>query len=311
MGSFAHPVAASSPIIAIPQHAPPPTKFAMSPPEQAGAQDIAPAPAEGRRMAGRKRSRDEAAPNLAEEAPEPAQEVEAGWEYGEGMVLIKPVQGYVADASSQSGTWVEEQKARDQAAAATVVASQRPEIRSNKSQRMDHPAASSPGTIPVVNGRGVMAMDKASGQQIDLAEPATTSATDNASHPVVDDFTLHLGIGWRKISQDEHIQAAARGWSRYIENHYPLSAVTLRLESRGLQAYLVEATEGFFLFAEDLRQGQLVSTRADVALQNLKCSPPVFEGTEVLTAAESPGATAPSDAAPTFRVGLQTDTMMN
>ncbi|CRK39681.1 hypothetical protein BN1723_004597 [Verticillium longisporum] len=210
MASFAHPVAASSPIIAIPQHAPPSTKFAISPFEQAGAQDIAPAPAEGRKMAGRKRSRDEAAPNLTEEAPEPAQEAEAGWEYGEGMVLIKPVQGYVADASSQSGTWVEEQKARDQAAAATVVASQRPEIRSNKSQRMDHPATSSPGTVPAVNGSGVVAMDKASGRQTDHAAPAT-SATDNASHPVVDDFTLHLGIGWRKIRQDEHIQAAARG----------------------------------------------------------------------------------------------------
>ncbi|KAM0276922.1 hypothetical protein ACHAQH_006253 [Verticillium albo-atrum] len=285
----------------------------MPPFTHGGAHVAASAPSEGRKTAGRKRSRDEAAPNLAEEAQEPARETEAGWEYGEGMVLIKPVQGYVADASSQSGTWVEEQAAREQAVQAMAAAGaspHRPEMRSNKSQRMDQSFVLSPGVITTIDGSGAIAIDMASGQSSTFAAPPTPAA-DNASHPVVDDFTLHLGIGWRKISLDEHIQAAARGWSRFIENHYPLTSVTLRLESRGLQAYLVEAAEGFFLFSEDLRQGQLVSTRADAALQNLKCSPPVFEGVEVLTAAESPGAPTHSNTTHAFKIGLQTEMEMN
>ena len=41
----------------------------------------------------------------------------------------------------------------------------------------------------------------------------------------VDDYTLALGIGWTKIaSEDPDTQAAARGWVKYIENHYPAHA---------------------------------------------------------------------------------------
>ncbi|KAM0322951.1 hypothetical protein ACHAQA_009050 [Verticillium albo-atrum] len=294
----------------IPRQPPSETSFDMPSFNQGPTSATAAAPPRNFKTAGRKRSRDEAAPNLVEDAP--AQEIETGWEYGEGMVLIKPVQGYVADASSQSGTWVEEKTTRDQAAkaaASTVDAPHRPEMRSNKSQRLDQSTIPSPGMALAIDANGIIptnsAPESSTGFSASCAQPA-----DNTSHPVVDDFTLHLGIGWRKISEDEHIQAAARGWSRYIENHYPLSSVTLRLESRGLQAYLVEAAEGFFLFAEDLRQGQLVSKKADTALQNLKCSPPVFEGTEILTAAESPGATTNS-VVQAFQVGLQPDTEMN
>jgi hypothetical protein len=224
-------------------------------------------------ISGRKRSRDEAAVNL--DPPAKPHVKEEKWVYGPGMVLIKADAGYVADASSQSGTWLEEKHAADERRLQDEAAQREP--RSHKVQRV------------------VVADNAAAAPESSLA-PATLTAQDNKD-PVIDDFTLHLGIGWRKISDDEHIQAAARGWARYIENHYPVSNAHIRLESKGLQSYLVEASEGFFLFAENLRQGQFVSATVQGALKNLSTSPPTFDGATLLIATESPALSpsAPAD----------------
>jgi len=243
--------------------------------------------------AGRKRSRDEAAVNLdpPEKLVEPPviKEAEDEWEYGPGMTLVKRNTSYVADASSQSGTWVEEKAAEEQARkteaallAQEQLSQQRPSLRSHKSQRLNMTPTLSP-----VDG----AQNKRSSPTRDLVNPMASSS--DSLQPVIDDFTLHLGIGWNRISDEEGIQAAARGWARYIENHYPVTNATIRLESRGLQSYLVEADEGFFLFAENLRQGRLVSTKAEQAIQNLKTSPPTFEGPHTM---EARGTPMPADA---------------
>lgn len=234
-------------------------------------------------FAGRKRSRDEAAVNLDEPdkvvPPPKVEEPEDEWEYGPGMILIKKQTRYVVDAASQSGTWVEEKAAQEHSRKleeATIaqekLSQERPSLRSNKSQRL----TLKDNTLPV---------------QVEQpkASPGRDNSPEAPSHPVVDEFTVHLGIGWAQLSADEHIQAAARGWQRYIENHFPVTNAKIRLQSRGLNAYLVEATEGFFLFADDLREGRLVSRNAYCALQNLKSSPPVFDGV-TMTAAESPRA---------------------
>jgi len=181
------------------------------------------------------------------------------------MTLIKPSSRYVTDAGTQSGTWVEEKKAAQDAA----VKEARSLIRNPKLQRVSRAQPAGPTAIAE------------SPSKTDLKTPSNEG-------PTIDNFTLHLGIGWRRISEDEHIQAAARGWARFIENHFPISNARILLESNGLQSYLVEANEGFFLFAENLRQGQLVSQTAEGALQNLQCSPPRFDGMETLSAAESP-----------------------
>ncbi|KAF9869329.1 hypothetical protein CkaCkLH20_13196 [Colletotrichum karsti] len=248
------------------------------------------APSGNLRVAGRKRSRDEAAPNLVADEPEPHAEpkdLEEEWEYGPGMVLIKKG-GYVADASSQSGTWVEEKAAEDEARRTKEAITrlheqqQRPSLRSNKSQRLTQ--------------NDMPSFDIVS-QPVSSAPSTAPPPLENSAQPVVDQFTLHLGIGWRRVSEDHHIQAAARGWARYIENHYPVSSAIIRLESKGLQSYLVEAAEGFFLFSEDLRQGRLVSKDAEGALRNLKCCPPAFDGSETLAATESPSANGPPNLA--------------
>jgi hypothetical protein len=136
-------------------------------------------------------------------------------------------------------------------------------LRSHKSQRLDQAALAE---------RAIAGPAAAGGASL----PA-----DGSGQPVIDDFTVHLGIGWRRISEDVDIQAAARGWARYIENHYPISSVKICLESKGLQSYLVEAAEGYFLFAENLRHGRLVGRDVGAAMRNLQTSPPSFEGDEM------------------------------
>ena len=241
----------------------------------------------GSSVAGRKRSRDEASVNLdpPEKLVEPptTKEPEDEWVYGPGMTLIKKSASYTADATSQSGTWVEEQAAKEEARKAQAallaqeqLAQSRPSLRSHKSQRLD--MTGSANTDELFPSRR-------SSPTRDAANPMTTPS-DSLAQPIVDNFTVHLGIGWNRISEDSRIQAAARGWARYIENHYPVTHAKILLESRGLQSYLVEATEGYYLFAENLRQGRLVSVTADGALQNLKSSPPVFEGLDTMAASE-------------------------
>jgi hypothetical protein len=243
--------------------------------------DAPPPPPQRPSGAGRKRSRDEADLNVSEDLSEPTpiepiKETEDDWIYGEGMVLIKPGTGYVADASSQSGTWVEEKAAAEEEARKAAYQRQliqRPALRSAKSQRLEA-VAGSPG------------------KEYSVPSPSTSVCNVDVTSPppIVDDFTVHLGIGWRRISEDDHIQAAARGWAKYIENHYPLTNVAIRLESKGLQSYLVEAAEGYFLFDEGLRQGRLVSVNGEGALSNLKQSPPIFDGAVTMMAAETPRA---------------------
>lgn len=262
-----------------------PRSFGMAPNQFASLQNARP-PA-----AGRKRSRDEASDNLEPDVVPPSpEESQAEWEYGPGMTLIKPGSRYVTDASSQSGTWVEEKRAAE-AAARKALLEDRPILRSHKSQR----------TVAASNG---ILAPTISSTAPSFTTPITTSSPESPSAPIIDNFTLHLGIGWRRISEDVDIQAAARGWARFIENHFPVSNVHVLLESKGLQSYLIEASEGFFLFAENLRQGQLVSQTTDGALRNLQSNPPVFDGIESMVAAESP---KPVDIQPQ---GLLADTEM-
>ena len=243
----------------------------------------------GSSFAGRKRSRDEAAINLdpPEKLVDPPmiKESEDEWIYGPGMTLIKKSSGYVADASSQSGTWVEERAATEDARKTEQalilqeqLSQERPSLRSHKSQRLEMTT-----TLSTVAGSSSRRSSPTR-----EAINAMTVSSDSIAQPIVDDFTFHLGIGWSRISDDEHIQAAARGWARFIENHYPVTNAKIRLESRGLESYLVESCEGYFLFAENLRQCRLVSKTAERAIENLKCSPPVFDGPETMNAAESP-----------------------
>lgn len=112
---------------------------------------------------------------------------------------------------------------------------------------------------------------------------------DYREESIIDNFTLHLGIGWSSLSiTDPDTQAATRGWVKFIETHFPLSNVRIRLQSKGLASYLIESNEGYFLFGEDLKQGRLVSVDIEKTLVNLQGACPIFEG-ETMEASQSSG----------------------
>lgn len=211
----------------------------------------------------------------------PQREGEDEWVYGEGMTLIRPGgSNYIIAAGSQTGTWADEkaednEAAKDAAAAASLPSPDRPILRSAKSQKLNLTST------PSIAEEGI-------GSSSSVAMPGAGSPGKGGQEPTVDDFTRHLGIGWSLISADPDIQAAARGWARYIDNHFPVTDAKIRLQSRGLASYLVEAAEGYFLFGEDLKQGRLVSTSLEKTWENLRGAAPVFDGEGVMEAAETP-----------------------
>jgi hypothetical protein len=191
------------------------------------------------------------------------------------MTLIKPSgTGYLISPGSLTGTWAEEKVEEKMEASMPAINIDRPHIRSTKSQRLDF--TSTPVIAEEVMRNGT------------LSTPLTESPSNGITEPTVDDFTRHLGIGWSKISVDEDIQAAARGWTKFINNHFPVTDAKIRLQSRGLSSYLVEANEGYFLFGEDLKQGRLVSPSLERTWDNLRGPLPIFDGEGVMEAGETP-----------------------
>lgn len=194
--------------------------------------------------------------------------------YGEGMVLLSPNSGLSISAESQTGTWCEEKaEAVSQQPILTTVRPRLPASR--KSRRMDQKV---PDPLQLWDHKGSSA-------------PETPPKSYNP-RPTVDDCTYALGIGWTRVaSEDPDVGAAARGWARYLENHYSryIHDAEIWLKSKGLNAYLVSCREGFYLFNEDLLEGRLVGRTWQSCLQNLRSHPIAFDGDEALRAERTPG----------------------
>jgi hypothetical protein len=195
--------------------------------------------------------------------------------YGEGMVLLNPSTGISISAESQTGTWFEE-KGETETKVSTPFEGRPKMPSSRKSVRLDSAAPPPPRLDDIAAA----------------VAPESPPKSCSSSHPTIDDFTYALGIGWTKVaSEDPDISAAARGWARYLENHYPrrINGAEILLKSKGLNAYLVGSQEGFFLFSEDLLEGRLVGRNWESCLNNLRTHPIAFEGVEVLKAERTPG----------------------
>ena len=194
--------------------------------------------------------------------------------YGEGMVLINPSTGVSTSAESQTGTWYEDKLEAELLAAvevnklAAAQALERLVMPMRKCQRRDTSST-------------LDSFDNGQYNMIDVGK-------SGPGEPAIDLFTHLLGVGWACVGTDPDMQAAARGYAKYIENHYPLSTVAVVLKSRGLDAYLVQEAGGFYLFREDLSEGQLVGSDWEKCLANLQRSPIAFEGTETLKAVRTP-----------------------
>ncbi|ODA80513.1 hypothetical protein RJ55_03472 [Drechmeria coniospora] len=247
----------------------------LDPPSHEQADKYAPKPA-----AGRKRSWGEAT-NIPEPGPPTPAAIDphGGLACGEGMTPTESKSSILTDAVNPSDGWFSDEKTSDGQDATHQDAQRRINPASHKSQRVDHSIHESPALHPSSCDDG--------------GKRAGVEDSGGAGGLVIDDFTIHLGIGWRKISNDEDIQAAARGWARFIENHFPLHRVQICLESKGLQSYLVETSEGYFLFAENLRQGRLVSRSIEGAVRNLQQTPPIFDGEEFAMKCKNSQSTEP------------------
>ncbi|KAI9874558.1 MAG: hypothetical protein M1823_007656, partial [Watsoniomyces obsoletus] len=168
------------------------------------------------------------------------------------MILLNPSTGLAISAESQTGTWYEEKVEKDalvkEVEAINTANQFRPKFpASRKSMRLSQSSIKT-------DFASVM------GQQTAPASPPKTA--NASSRPEVDEATIALGVGWTKMaSEDENIQTAARGWARYLENHYArhIHGADFLLKSSGLNAYLVGAHEGFYLFSENLLEGRLVA----------------------------------------------------
>lgn len=253
----------------------------------------------------RKRSREEAlldedaqgdqanAPNApAASTPAPAVEEPI---YGEGMVLLNPHTGMALSAESQTGTWYEE-KVECAAAAAPPLSSRSvpadsSDYPSRKAQRLD---ASAPGLDDISLASIRQRLHGSWDDQRPRA--ASRSGSGSPQEPQVDEATCLLGISWQRVHADDSDMAAAiRGWTKYIDNQFSshLRDSEILMKNRALNAYLVTAcpTSGksfraFYLFTEDLSQAQLVASSWDSCLQNLRSAPMVFEGAQIMRAAD-------------------------
>ena len=193
--------------------------------------------------------------------------------YGEGMVLLNPRTGMSVSAESQTGTWYEEKAEAVKSGRDPADEGFRPKIPTRKSMRMD-----STTSLPRLD---------------DIAQAVAPESPPKSApaEPEVDEYTIALGIGWTGMaSEDLDMQAAVRGWARYLENHYSrhIHNAQMLSKSKSLNAYLVQAQEGFYLFQEDLLQGQMVGSDWQSCLRNLLSRPIAFEG-EVLSAERTPG----------------------
>jgi hypothetical protein len=250
--------------------------------------DFAPAPAAPKPS--RKRSRDEAtfdevAAPSAPPAPTPAPAPKVEPIYGEGMVLLNPQTGLAISAESQTGTWYEQETETQQAAAAPIssrsnaLLSDSAEV-SRKSQRLDQ---SAPGLDDIALSSIRQRLNDPS---VNDQHRTLNTGPAPPSEPLVDDATRLLGIGWQRVSTDDDMAPAVRGWTKYIDNQYSghLHSSQMLIKSRALNAYLVAAiptsrlSPAFYLFTEDLTQGQLVASSWEACLQNLRSTPIIFEG---------------------------------
>ncbi|KAF2154763.1 hypothetical protein K461DRAFT_275924 [Myriangium duriaei CBS 260.36] len=261
------------------QQAPLNTNGLPSPPETLNGNSrtsLPPTPSEGA-LAGRKRSRgdiydpedDHGDGSVVQLQPVPPSVNRGEPVYGPGMTLIYPNDpsgAYSADASTQSGTWLEE-KAQQ---AATAVAA-RPIMATRKSQRLDL-SASRPDDIT------------ASLTPIPPRAPGT--------EPLIDEATRLLGVSWTRMDMSETTQISQRAYTRWISRHYPqLSNVEVWFENSAIPGYLGRATnttnglEEYYLWSLDLHQAILVTRNpSDLILKLSQPHMSLSQATEKISA---------------------------
>lgn len=221
--------------------------------------------------ASRKRSRDEISPEDEPILP-PSRTpgISPTAMYVEGMARINPLTGTAATAETQTGTWFEDQLERKL----------QPDTEAIEVQSSD-----SNDELPK---RKVQRRDTSSNAEVPMSVNPTDASQITAADPTIDQFTYLLGIGWTHLGEDSGSIAMARGFNRYIDNHYPLTDSEVLLKSKSLDSYLVKTYQGYYLFPEDLTEARLVARTWEETLMNLQSSPIRFSWAQPLCAARTP-----------------------
>lgn len=185
--------------------------------------------------------------------------------YGEGVARINPLTGLAPTVETQAGTWFEDQlekKLKDKLV----------------------PMTDSDDELPK---RKLPRRDPSSDAVIAMNATSTDSPKAAIAEPTIDQYTHMLGVGWTHVGEGSGLLAMARGYGRYIDNHYILNDSKVLLKSKSLDAYLVKADQGYFLFPESLLQARLVARTWEDTLANLQCSPVRFSPAKPLFSAET------------------------
>lgn len=120
------------------------------------------------------------------------------------------------------------------------------------------------------------------------ANPTDSPRAAPIADPIVDGYTRLLGIGWTSATANSDVAAMARGYTRYIVNHYPLTNVEILAMNKGSGIYLVESSQGYFVFNEELNSGRLVARTKMETIANLLDSPVRYSSATPLFAARTP-----------------------
>ena len=117
---------------------------------------------------------------------------------------------------------------------------------------------------------------------------SSESQTPTIQDSEIDEYARLLGVGWISLGKDPDVLAALRGYSRYIENHYPLNNVVILVRGKSLESYLIRSSEGYFLFKEDLKEGRLIAKDISETLIKLRSPDIQFDSAGPIYAADSP-----------------------
>ena len=190
--------------------------------------------------------------------------------YSEKMTRINPLTGTPATAETQTGTWFEDQLEK--------------KLSIDLNGQTDS-TTDSEGDLPK---RKLMRWDASLDADAIMAANPTESPKATVADPPIDRYTHLLGVGWTYVGESSEFAAMARGFSRYIDNHYPLTDIEVFLKSKSLESYLVKSNQGYYLFKEDLSSGQLIARTWEETLANLQSSPVRFSWAQTLVAARTP-----------------------
>ena len=184
---------------------------------------------------------------------------------GPSMTYNFPSQPGPSNGSANTQTnsfWAQQQQQQQQQQALQESSSfsGQPRVASRKSQRMSRASnqLDQPSLGNCNNDNNIV-------DGVNHSRNSSINSIDNGNLPTIDAASHAIGISWTQLTGDPALEAAARGWARYIANNFTLADVQILLHSKSDRngGYLVRALmDGelrYCRFSEDLDWFQIVA----------------------------------------------------